>query len=75
MITPETTIKELLEHPIGHDVISKILMQMGVTNKWIDNPVVGKLKLKQLEKMYQEMDTECKEKTKVLTKVRGIFRK
>ncbi|NLC05156.1 MAG: alpha-glucosidase [Erysipelothrix sp.] len=51
MITPETTIKELLEHPIGHDVISKILMQMGVSNKWIDNPVVGKLKLKQLEKM------------------------
>lgn len=51
MITPETTIKELLEHPIGHDVISKILMQMGVSNKWVDNPVVGKLKLKQLEKM------------------------
>lgn len=31
--------------------------------------------VKQLEKMYQEMDTECKEKTKVLTKIRGIFRK
>lgn len=55
MINEKTTLKELLDHPIGHDVINKIMLQLGYSIKWIDNPLIGKLTLKQVEKMSQKL--------------------
>ncbi len=41
-------IKDIYNHPIGHDVISKILLQMGKSEKLVENPIVRNIKLKTL---------------------------
>ena len=45
MLTMNSKIAELYANPIGHDVIGKVLMQLGISDKAITNPVVGNLKL------------------------------
>ena len=45
MLTMKNTIGELYASPIGHDVLGKVLMQLGISDKAITNPVVSKLKL------------------------------
>jgi len=37
--------------PIGHDAIGKVLMQLGLSEKLITNPVVGNLKLSTISKI------------------------
>lgn len=41
-------IKELLQSPIGHDVIAKMLLQMGKSMTLVNNPIVRNIRLKQL---------------------------
>ena len=47
-LTYESKIKDIYASPIGHDTIAKVLMQLGISEKMITNPVVGNLKLKKL---------------------------
>jgi len=45
-LTMNSKIKELYANPIGKDVLSKILLQMGKSEKWLLNPLVGNMQLK-----------------------------
>jgi oligo-1,6-glucosidase len=45
-LTMESRLKEVWENPIGHDILAKVLMQAGIPEKVITNPLVSSLKLK-----------------------------
>ena len=45
-ITMDSKIGELYASPIGHDALYKVLLQLGIPEKAILNPVVSNLKLK-----------------------------
>lgn len=51
MLTENSRIKDLFKHPIGKDVIKKILLQMGKKERIINNPIAGSIKLKTLPKL------------------------
>ncbi len=53
-LTMESTVRELYETPIGHDVLAKVLLQMGIAEKWLQNPIIGGRKLKTLAKLTQK---------------------
>lgn len=59
MISEKTTIKEIYEHPIGHDVLAKLFMQLGISDKWIDNPIVGCLNLKTVKRLVSKHFNEA----------------
>ncbi len=44
-------VKDLYANPVGRDVIDKILMQTGKSDKWVLNPIVRNLKLSFLKKL------------------------
>ncbi len=46
ILTKNSKIKEIYKNPIGKDVINRILLQMNKSQKLIDNPVVGNMKVK-----------------------------
>ena len=48
MLSLDHRIKDLYHHPVGHDVLAKILLQLGCSEKWVDNPIVRNIKLKHL---------------------------
>ena len=50
-LTIQSKLKEAYATPVGHDAIGKVLMQLGVSEKLITNPVVGNLKLSMLSKI------------------------
>ncbi|HEY3409737.1 MAG TPA: alpha-glucosidase [Propionicimonas sp.] len=39
---------EFYSHPVGRDVIDKLLHLQGHSNRWVDNPLVGRLRLRTL---------------------------
>lgn len=43
MITEASKIKEVYAHPVGHDIIRRILLQCGLPAAVVENPVVGSL--------------------------------
>ena len=45
-LTMDSRIKEVFAHPVGHDILAKVLLQTGMSSALIDNPVVGNMKLK-----------------------------
>ncbi len=47
-MTINSTIGELYASPVGHDAIAKVLMQLGIPEKVLVNPIVSRLKLKTL---------------------------
>ena len=47
-LTINSKIGELYMTPVGHDTMAKVLMQLGISEKAITNPVVSNLKLKTL---------------------------
>ena len=49
-ITMESTVGELYDTPVGHDIIEKILLQLGVPAKAVNNPVVRRMNLGRLTK-------------------------
>lgn len=50
-ITLNSKIKDVYEHPVGRDVLDKILMVTKKGRGWITNPVVANIKLKTLKKI------------------------
>lgn len=50
-LTRQNKIAELYNNPIGHDAIEKVLLQLGISEKWITNPIVSNVRLKTLERL------------------------
>lgn len=44
-LTMESKIGELYASPIGHDAIYKVLLQLGLSEKIIQSPMISNLKL------------------------------
>ena len=51
ILTPESTVRDLYATPVGHDVLARIMLQLGASEKILTNPVTGNLKLKWLFSM------------------------
>lgn len=45
-LTLNSKIGELYQTPIGHDALAKVLLQLGISEKVLINPIVSNLKLK-----------------------------
>lgn len=54
MLTLDSKIKEVYASPVGHDIIGKLLMQMGKSDALITNPLVGNLKLGTVAKLVKK---------------------
>ncbi len=44
-----STIEDVYAHPLGRDVIDKILLQLGRSRRWVDNPVIRRLPLRLID--------------------------
>ncbi len=58
MISKNSTVGQLYKTPVGHDVLNKLLLQTGMSEKAILNPIVSHLKLKTLPKIAGKMITD-----------------
>lgn len=50
-LTIDSKIGELYETPVGHDTLAKVLLQVGLPEKMLTNPVVSNLKLSTVSKL------------------------
>ena len=50
-ITPDSTLKDVLETPVGNDLIAMVAYHAGIPDAVIHNPLVGKMKLKLIPKL------------------------
>ncbi len=48
MLTKNSRIRDVYAHPVGRDVLKKVLLQMGRSDSILMNPLVGSIKLKTL---------------------------
>lgn len=46
--TPDSRLRDVLAHPVGNDVVTKVLLQLGAPEWVVLNPVVASLRLKAL---------------------------
>ena len=51
MLTINSRIKDVYKNPIGRDIVKRILLQSGKSDKFIRNPIILNLKLKSLPKL------------------------
>ncbi len=51
LISAASTIGEVWRHPLGNDVVSKILMQLGRSPRWVTNPFVRSIRLGSLPRL------------------------
>lgn len=54
MLTKKSRVKDLYKNPVGKDIIEKVLMQMGKSEKIITNPVVANLRIEALESLLKK---------------------
>ncbi|GAB2461679.1 glycoside hydrolase family 13 protein [Xylanimonas ulmi] len=47
-LTMRSTLGEVYAHPVGHDALDKVLLQVGRSPRWLTNPVVSRLRLSTL---------------------------
>ena len=45
VLDESSQLRDFYAHPVGRDLIDKMLHQRGRSNKWVDNPLVGRLRL------------------------------
>lgn len=50
-ITTDSRLREVHAHPLGRDILDKILLQVGLSARWVDNPVVGRVRLRHLVRL------------------------
>lgn len=55
MITMDSKIKDVYSTPVGHDILYKVLMQIGMSETLITNPIVAGMKLKTLAGLTKNM--------------------
>ena len=51
LLNENSKIKEVYNNPIGSDIIKRILLQMNKSERYIDNSIVGNMKLKTFGKL------------------------
>lgn len=51
MITENSRLKEVYAHPVGHDIIRRILLQCGLPASTVENPLVANWTMGQLKKL------------------------
>lgn len=51
MITRESTLREIYSTAIGHDALEKVFLQLGAKEDILNNPIIGNLKLKNINKI------------------------
>ena len=51
MLTKNSRIKDLYANPVGGDIIKKVLLMVGRSDRIIRNPLIGGIKLKHLPKL------------------------
>ncbi len=51
MFTRKSKLRDLYDHPLGYDVISKILLQSGLPRRLVFNPLTGNISLGRLDKL------------------------
>ena len=56
--TLQSKIKDVYKNPVGHDVISKILLQLNLPSVLITNPVVSNLTLGQIKALSRKRLSE-----------------
>lgn len=44
----DARVRDFYAHPVGRDLIDKLLVGQGRSNRWVDNPLVGRLRLRTL---------------------------
>jgi len=54
MLSMNSKLKEVYAHPVGKDVLSKLLLQMNKPEMLITNPLVANVRLKNLAKLTQK---------------------
>ncbi len=54
-IDDRSRVRDLYRHPVGRDVVDKILLQMGRSRKWVANPLVSNLHLGTLRRLSRHM--------------------
>lgn len=47
-ITARSRIRDVYAHPLGRDIIDKLLLQLGRSRRWVTNPIVGGVRLDRL---------------------------
>ena len=45
------TVADVYAHPLGRDIIDKVLLQTGRSRRWVLNPVTRRLRLSQLDRL------------------------
>lgn len=55
MTDPNPTLHEILAHPVGRDAIDKVLLQLGRSRRWVDNPLVSRLRLRTLSRVAEPL--------------------
>ena len=53
------TVAEVYAHPLGRDIIDKMLLQTGRSAAWVRNPLVSRLRLRQLDKFLECRDSRA----------------
>ncbi|MDR3552024.1 MAG: alpha-glucosidase [Clostridia bacterium] len=48
IFTPDSKIRDLLQNPVGYDILAKLVTQTGKSMSLVRNPIVGNLRLRQL---------------------------
>ncbi|MFB0920720.1 MAG: alpha-glucosidase, partial [Oscillospiraceae bacterium] len=51
MLTANSRVRQLYAHPVGRDIIRKVLLLMGKSDRLVRNPIIGNIKLKTLPKL------------------------
>ncbi len=51
MYTLKSKLRDLYCHPVGYDVINKILLQAGLSKVLVENPVIGAFPLTFLKRI------------------------
>ena len=50
-ITAESRVRDVLRHPLGRDIVDKLMLQVGRSTGWVANPAVASLRLGQLQRL------------------------
>lgn len=51
IFTRNSKIKEAWKHPVGHDMLQQLSVQLGRSERWAENPLVANLPLKTLDRL------------------------
>lgn len=51
VLDESSRLRDFYAHPVGRDVIDKLLHQQGHSNRWVDNPVMGRLTLRTVSRL------------------------